>query len=397
MALENLASPFGRRTLSLAMKASEAVAAACPEQAVAERWRLLKAVVKARQRLGLASSSLVVLEALLSCLPETVMSPGADLVVFPSNEQISLRAKGMAERSIRRHVALLVEAGLVIRRDSPNGKRFSVRSRAGDLLEAYGFDLSPLLARASQIEAFAEEIEAQERLKRALRRDVFTLRRYVSQALALAVEEALPGDWAAVTCSFEPLAVPLPREVDVKTLAEMKGVLRSVAAKVDILLETNAKNALESGNAGETDRRYLDSNTESPICFEPASEETDRQEAVQIDTTVIPMSRINLGLVLKACPDILDYAPDGISSWNDLRATAGMVRGFLGISPSAWDDAKAVLGEIDASISIAGLLQRSDEIRSAGGYLRELTARAAAGRFAVGPMIMALLKRRLAA
>ncbi len=79
-------------------------------------------------------------------------------------------------------------------------------------------------------------------------------------------------------------------------------------------------------------------------------------------------------------------------------AGSGTNRGFcprlLGISPSAWAEARAAMGDLDASITIAGLLQRSSEIRSPGGYLRQLTAKAGKGGYTAGPMVMALLKRQ---
>jgi replication initiation protein RepC len=36
----------------------------------------------------------------------------------------------------------LIEAGVVTMKDSPNGKRYGVRDRAGRITEAYGFDLA---------------------------------------------------------------------------------------------------------------------------------------------------------------------------------------------------------------------------------------------------------------
>ena len=52
-----------------------------------------------------------------------------------------------------------------------------------------------------------------------------------------------------------------------------------------------------------------------------------------------------LGMVLEACPDIVDYAKGGISNWRDFQATAAVVRSMLGISPSAWEAAQSVMGE----------------------------------------------------
>jgi replication initiation protein RepC len=101
-------------------------------------------------------------------------------------------------------------------------------------------------------------------------------------------------------------------------------------------------------------------------------------------------------MVLEACPDILDFALGGISSWRDLASTAAVVRSALGVSPDAWSQALEVLGEHDASIVIAAILQRGEEIKSAGGYLRVLTAKARAGEFSLGPVLMALLRGKAA-
>ena len=104
-----------------------------------------------------------------------------------------------------------------------------------------------------------------------------------------------------------------------------------------------------------------------------------------------------LGMVLQACPDIVDYAKGGeISSWRDLATAAATVRSALGVSPDAWAQALDAMGEHDAAIVIAAILQRGDEIRSAGGYLRVLTAKARAGEFSLGPVLMALLRGKAA-
>jgi len=64
----------------------------------------------------------------------------------------------------------------------------------------------------------------------------------------------------------------------------------------------------------------------------------------------------------------------------------------LGVSPDAWRQALEAMGEHDASIVIAAILQRGDEIKSAGGYMRVLSAKARAGEFSLGPALMALLR-----
>ncbi|PPC88828.1 MAG: replication initiation protein RepC, partial [Methylocystis sp.] len=104
-----------------------------------------------------------------------------------------------------------------------------------------------------------------------------------------------------------------------------------------------------------------------------------------------------LGMVLQACPDIVDYGKRGeIACWRDLIDAAAIVRSALGVSPDAWKQALDVLGEHDASIVIAAILQRGEEIKSAGGYLRVLTGKAREGEFSLGPVLMALLRGKAA-
>jgi replication initiation protein RepC len=53
-----------------------------------------------------------------------------------------------------------------------------------------------------------------------------------------------------------------------------------------------------------------------------------------------------------------------------------------------------VPGDRQAATVVAAILQRAEAIASAGGYLRDLTRKAAAGQFSTGPMLMALIGSR---
>ena len=106
------------------------------------KWQVFRAICTAKARLGVSERALAVLDALLSFHPETALS-GDGLIVFPSNHQLALRAHGMAPATLRRHLAALVDCGLIIRRDSPNGKRFARKGQGGTIEMAFGFDLAP--------------------------------------------------------------------------------------------------------------------------------------------------------------------------------------------------------------------------------------------------------------
>ena len=122
-------TPFGRRTMSLGMMASQAVAKSAPAGAQVQKWKVFQTIREARELIGATDRALAILNALLSFHPETELTGDGELIVWPSNEQLMARANGMPATTLRRHLAVLVDCGLIIRRDSPNGKRFARKGR----------------------------------------------------------------------------------------------------------------------------------------------------------------------------------------------------------------------------------------------------------------------------
>ncbi|TIR60739.1 MAG: replication initiation protein RepC, partial [Mesorhizobium sp.] len=156
-------TPFGRRPMSLAMLAAQNESREIPKGRVVEKWQVYRNLCEGKSIVGIGDRALAVLNALLSFYPDSELSEENGLIVFPSNAQLSLRAHGMPDATVRRHLAALVDCGLILRRDSPNGKRYARKGRGGDIEEAFGFSLAPLLARACEFEAAAERVRADNR------------------------------------------------------------------------------------------------------------------------------------------------------------------------------------------------------------------------------------------
>ncbi|TIV98004.1 MAG: replication initiation protein RepC, partial [Mesorhizobium sp.] len=153
-------TPFGRRPMSLAMLAAQNESREIPKGRVVDKWQIYRNLCEGKSIVGIGDRALAVLNALLSFYPDSELSEENGLIVFPSNAQLSLRAHGMPDATLRRHLAGLVDGGLIIRRDSPNGKRYARKGRGGEVEEAFGFSLAPLLARAYEFEAAAELVRA---------------------------------------------------------------------------------------------------------------------------------------------------------------------------------------------------------------------------------------------
>ena len=369
------------------------------------KWELLRELSKAQAAFGVSERDLTVLQGLLSFFPDDALGGNAEMVVFPSNKAICERLNGMPCSTMRRHLARLVEAGLLQRRDSPNGKRY-VRKH-GEERVAFGFDLSPLYCQSEEIARAAEAVrEAEERVRRL--REVVSLMRRDLAALAEFGDEMQPGlglwdqlrDTAALT------ARALRRKLSIEDLAAYRADLEALLDQARNIIDGPETEEMNTNDA-RSERHHHNSNKES-IDLEPALEKsgaavdvpdlnTDEPVADvdEPDTRLLP--KIPLHLVIAACPSLKTFYQGEIRHWHQLFDAACHVRPAMGISASAWEEAQRFMGPEQASIVVAAMLERFEDIRSPGGYLRALTAKAAAGEFSCGPMVMALIGRRSAA
>ena len=401
----HITTPFGRRPLTAAQIRAQANAAGCPHDTTVNKWSVFRDIAAARSFLGLSDRALSVLDALLTFHPDTTLSPGqgCELVVFPSNAALALRAHGMAEPSLRRHLAALVEAGIVIRRDSPNGKRYARREHGGAVTQAFGFDISPLVARAAEFAVRAETVRAAALALRVARERVTLLRRDCAK-LILALEEAEGHAGAAESLRgcYRAIVDALPRAPTTDHLNAAAEALSTLSLELGKLLLTHEEASDSSGNAAQNERHKQNSNPNTPV-HEPAIAEGKKKSLVFANPDVAlsargigsPGDRYSLGMVLDACPGIVEFAREGIRTWSELVNAANLVRSALGISPDAWRDAQEVMGAGTAAITVAAILQRSEHIKSPGGYLRSLVERKRGGEYSLAPVLQALLRTRL--
>lgn len=390
----SITTPFGRRPMTFALVKNQMASADIKPGKTADKWRIFRDVCEVRESLGLQDRAVAVLNALLTFYPDSDLSEERGLVVFPSNAQLSLRAHGIAGTTLRRHLAALVEAGLIQRRDSPNGKRYAHRDRGGEIEDAFGFSLAPLLARAEELALLAQQVnEERQRFRRS--REALTLcRRDVRKLISAALEEGAAGDWEMIETHYINLVARLPRQPDRQTVEAILDEMTLLREEIVNRLEDQINSQNMDGNAVQSGCHIQNSKSESTHELEPRFEtkqgERWQEEPKPRSPEIKPFP---LGLVLKACPQISDYGPErAITHWRDLMAAAVVVRSTLGVSPSAYQEACETMGPENAAVAMACILERAGHIHSAGGYLRDLTRKAARGEFSLGPMLMALMR-----
>lgn len=393
-------TPFGRRSLSLGMVASQVAAKDMPKGVTVHKWHVFQNIKEARIAVGATDRALAILDALLSFHPETALYGDSELIVWPSNEQLIGRANGMSPATLRRHLANLVDCGLIIRRDSPNGKRFARKGYDGEIEQAYGFDISPIVARAAEFKDLAEAVRAEKKALRLVKERLTICRRDIVKMIDAGIEEGVPANWGRVQQTYQTIVSQMPRTAPRQVLEAIAKELDELWSEVRDVLESFVKTENLNANESQIERHIQNSNPDSKSESESRLgklEEASGSAGDDDNVRSLPKRELPLGIVLDACPNLLWLVKGGggIRNWREFLAAAEVARPSLGISASAWEDARIAMGEQQAAITVAAIYQRQDQIKSAGGYLRNLTDRAKDGKFSVWPMVMALVRAKL--
>ncbi|MGA0613960.1 plasmid replication protein RepC [Paracoccus sp. KR1-242] len=334
---------------------------ALPAYAV-DKWDALRELAVARKHFGLSDRDLTVLQALLSFHPGTKLEDPARMVVFPSNATLCERLNGMPCSTMRRHLARLVDTGLIARRDSPNGKRY--RRREGP---AFGFDLTPLACRFGAIQSAANALREEQHRIRTLRERVILIRRDLLGLLQVAPDDSL-------NALAENAAKALRRKLTLEQLESLQAMLNSVVEK----LAESAFSADDLGSSGNHNEHHQYSEDkyipDSDSCHEQADEKPD----------------LEFQEVIASCNQIQELASEPIGDWLSLVRVAEEVRPMMGICASAWQQAVDSMGKIASAVALAAMLQRFDQIRAPGAYLRVLSAKALRREFFPAAMVRSL-------
>jgi replication initiation protein RepC len=317
----------------------------------------LNTVARAR---GMRPATLVVLDALLSCLPcrdrksgrDGLVTPATLLTVYASNETLCFRARGLTDRQLRRHLSRLEELGFLTRRDSANGKRFPLR-RGNRVIGAFGLDLSPLLAQSAQILAEAEQVRARAEELTGLKS---CIRRLRSLCLGLPLSEAERG--------FAEGLDRVLRRVSL-SLTEARGLLQRL----------QGLHAAQTAPAAEEPPvEIAPTEPASPTAAPKETPASDGQNVRHIDPRK-PDTKKPLGLRLRALwqslEEIPQFFPEAPVTRHDLHRVVFSFAHMLNLTQSTVAEALARRGEGGLLQILDRIAAKATEIDNPEAYLRQ--------------------------
>lgn len=365
-------------------------------------WALLRDLTAVRARFGLNKGDLSVLRVLMSFV---MRKDSVSAIVFARNETLCSRADGMAERTLRHHLQRLAKLRMIHRRDSPNGKRYARRDRAGRIVDAYGIDLSPLFDRADEIShARGQQDETDLEVKRL--RDRLSLLRMkledagtaddVCEAIRkerrraasiLVIKDLLrqAQDAARNLLDADDLAAS-----DGETCRHLQKARRDKSPEEPSLGIEDTGPTADACAMAENGRQASDvRNYHQPMCGQAAGPamKVERDPAAGAGSSAMPAGNGDeaqtrpaplpaLTDVLQTCRGSLEMALEPVRSWTDLQRLAWKLGPMIGLTEELMVTAGQRLGLSQLAVAILCLCEMVGDIRSPGGYLRALAAKA---------------------
>lgn len=358
MAFTKVTSPKGLRISGLLSA----------DNSVPERHIVIETLRNAAPRLGLSATVISTLDAMLSCL-----APQRNHhTVFASNATLTFRRNGISDRTIRRHAAILQETGLLVRRDSPNRKRFTKRSRIENAALRFGFDLSPLFDRLHEIAAIAAEVLSE-------REQI----NYLRTKIRVVAQESLrqdPNDATAIT-----LIRLLRRKL---TLQDCRDILQNMPD-----CQLAAESCTAQDLAGAT--KMSASNGQNVRHHHNSSKELiDKEESAIKNETTVPCidEPVSVHELLTACPEAAKFALNKVETLQDVISHARTLAPMIGITGQAYEAASQRLGPMRTAVTLWAIMQFHEKIKSVGAYFRSITTGTKSAEFSPEKLIRRLGK-----
>lgn len=382
----------GARPISALMRHIEReLAARVDEAGDIDRNELYRVLDGAKTALGLSASALETLKHLIGYTRPDDYKGGGKPIVWPSNYTLAELA-GVTESAIKARLRQLRSLALITMRDAAHGRRRGQRSATGEIISAYGIDLSPLRIRFDELKAAAEAHTAFSRLDKLGRQEIARVRRIVSQALAQAADLRLTGPhWIALQDAIEEVAgraamarVTRDAAAYEAALARLPDVEFRVGCTIDEFMFTP-----ESDGSGSKSAPFIHLQTNPSLESVQALRGcSSGSEGAFDDAAVLPASpsksvfKTSPRELVEMFPTTAMYVERDRPDWVDLHRVAARLRHDLGIRTGTWVDALDQLGPDGASVAVMITAERGarDEIRlTPGAYFAGMVTRAHRG------------------
>lgn len=366
----------GVRRLTLAMRAEtiKADGFAGLLRGTAKPFEILATFEQALPYLHLPAKTFLLVSFLVDLTRSIDWEVSSRPIAWPSNRRLE-ELLGVSRQRLKALIRQLYEAGIFVMRDSPTGKRFGRRDADGRIVEAYGFDLSPLAQRMAEFKQIAVDAAIERSHVGEYRKRVSLAKRAIAQTVA---ELDRQGDdraaLEALVREKDALAKTTAACRRSDALAPVVEALERLKAAADARLE-RYQTPPESAREGQQNLPHIENtnrtvfkivDTTKPSSREPAPKPIAAPRAPQETLEITPRELVAIA------PRLAPYlaTDSGPQAWPALVDAAYWLAAELGINRTLWARACELMGRYDAAVAVAVISTRPNSYFTSGpgGY-----------------------------
>jgi len=390
---------------------------------------LLAAFKGAARYMCLRGNIIVAVDYLFGLTRPQDWTGNARPIVWPSAREQS-EALGLSPSGVKLLNRRLIELGLIIAKDSPTGARWGRRGHNGQIIEAYGFDLTPMAHRVGEFAEIRDAGRADDAIRAQLRRRKTVAIKSIGQIVRTAAEQNFdtPELYALAERSFT-MTEGLAASADRQTLLGVVDALEKLNAAVFALYRTLVRTRTAVDKSNDIPRKsameivkndcagtlYRPPNnnykpTNNPLdsnSLENTSSEFEKNRA-----QLAPKDRemggdfklptVRPKEVVRLAPAFATYMGQDLDRLDDDRAIMATIRAAeavafkeLGVSPSLWREAQQVLGGWPATLAVMVVAAKDQDYfsRTAAHYFAGMVSKAKNGTLRLDRSIWGLRTR----
>jgi replication initiation protein RepC len=376
----------------------------------AKPLRFLHGFQEAEPYLGLPAHAFKLVSWLVKQTQGQDWEEGSRPIAWPSARR-QQEFLGLSPTQVKALNRALFEAGIFVIRDNEQGKRYGRRGPDGRIIEAFGFDLSPLAQRYDEFIRLAAEAKVERERMKDGRRRVTLARRAIRQiGEQLAELGTLPASWERLTTDTAALVMAAKAAGRSDELVLIAGSVERRQAEAEQWLKEAVQAAskpVETDPVGSENRPHTRTTnlSDNPADTVTAAKDSSRVAAPSVPPSPPPVPPVGVAKELRLKPDqLLDLAPklaahvlDHAPGWPDIVDAAGMgLRTELGVSASLWGEACRTMGREQAAVALAIVSTKpaGHFTRGAGGYFAGMVRKAERGELRLERTLWALKDRK---
>jgi replication initiation protein RepC len=335
-------------------------------------------------------------------------------IVWPSSalQADELGIKASQVKNLNRQ---LVSLGLVVMRDSPNGKRYGHRNKEGRILTAYGFDLSPLAVRFDEFKKIAAIARSERQRLRDLKRRASIARNSIKQTIA-AMEDLVGEQFDAEERNTweKEISARMTPGTDLTAKVENLETLASKAReRLTLLIEKPVESVTSPVESGPNEpqnwphkysynlKNLSRKDTVSAMGkgldgdrAKPPYENVQAKEGAAAKADEHSCVKITPRELVRLAPRLATYIRSSRPSWNDVVDAADWLRHELEIDNPLWGSACLVMGREIAAVTCAIISTKPKGYfkKGAGNYFYGMVRKSNTGELNLNKTIWGIRK-----